>query len=217
MLAFQGALRTGADFYELDAHLTKDGVPVVLHDGDLKRTAGLEGKKVQDLTLAEVKELDAGSWKGSQFAGEKIPTLREALAWSKDKIDVMVELKSGNPGLAEKAVAIIQEVGMVKNVVLASFDESYIKTAKALEPSMRTLGLQSKMVEWEREDDSFADILGCAVSEEITEEMLRAVHMRGMQVWVWTVDKPEDMERLAKMGVDGIISNYPERLTGGAE
>ncbi len=217
MLAFQGALRTGADFYELDAHLTKDGVPVVLHDGDLKRTAGLEGKKVQDLTLAEVKELDAGSWKGSQFAGEKIPTLREALAWSKDKIDVMVELKSGNPGLAEKAVAIIQEVGMVKNVVLASFDESYIKTAKALEPSMRTLGLQSKMVEWEREDDSFADILGCAVSEEITEEMLRAVHMRGMQVWVWTVDKPEDMERLAKMGVDGIISNYPERLTGRAE
>ena len=216
MLAFQGALRTGADFYELDAHLTKDGVPVVLHDGDLKRTAGLEGKKVQDLTLAEVKELDAGSWKGSQFAGEKIPTLREALAWSKDKIDVMVELKSGNPGLAEKAVAIIQEVGMVKNVVLASFDESYIKTAKALEPSMRTLGLQSKMVEWEREDDSFADILGCAVSEEITEEMLRAVHMRGMQVWVWTVDKP-DMERLAKMGVDGIISNYPERLTGRAE
>ena len=217
MLAFQGALRTGADFYELDAHLTKDGVPVVLHDGDLKRPAGLEGKKVQDLTLAEVKELDAGSWKGSQFAGEKIPTLREALAWSKDKIDVMVELKSGNPGLAEKAVAIIQEVGMVKNVVLASFDESYIKTAKALEPSMRTLGLQSKMVEWEREDDSFADILGCAVSEEITEEMLRAVHMRGMQVWVWTVDKPEDMERLAKMGVDGIISNYPERLTGRAE
>lgn len=217
MLAFQGALRTGADFYELDAHLTKDGVPVVLHDGDLKRTAGLEGKKVQDLTLAEVKELDAGSWKGSQFAGEKIPTLREALAWSKDKIDVMVELKSGNPGLAEKAVAIIQEVGMVKNVVLASFDESYIKTAKALEPSMRTLGLQSKMVEWEREDDSYADILGCAVSEEITEEMLRAVHMRGMQVWVWTVDKPEDMERLAKMGVDGIISNYPERLTGRAE
>lgn len=82
---------------------------------------------------------------------------------------------------------------------------------------MRTLGLQSKMVEWEREDDSFADILGCAVSEEITEEMLRAVHMRGMQVWVWTVDKPEDMERLAKMGVDGIISNYPERLTGRAE
>lgn len=217
MLAFQGALRTGADFYELDAHLTKDGVPVVLHDGDLKRTAGLEGKKVQDLTLAEVKELDAGSWKGSQFAGEKIPTLREALAWSKDKIDVMVELKSGNPGLAEKAVAIIQEVGMVKNVVLASFEEDYIKTAKALEPSMRTLGLQSKMVEWEREDDSFADILGCAVSEEITEEMLRAVHMRGMQVWVWTVDKPEDMERLAKMGVDGIISNYPERLTGRAE
>lgn len=217
MLAFQGALRTGADFYELDAHLTKDGVPVVLHDGDLKRTAGLEGKKVQDLTLAEVKELDAGSWKGSQFAGEKIPTLREALAWSKDKIDVMVELKSGNPGLAEKAVAIIQEVGMVKNVVLASFEEGYIKTAKALEPSMRTLGLQSKMVEWEREDDSFADILGCAVSEEITEEMLRAVHMRGMQVWVWTVDKPEDMERLAKMGVDGIISNYPERLTGRAE
>ena len=217
MLAFQGALRTGADFYELDAHLTKDGVPVVLHDGDLKRTAGLEGKKVQDLTLAEVKELDAGSWMGSLFAGERIPTLREALAWSKDKIDVMVELKGGNPGLAEKSVAIIQELGMVKNVVLASFDEDYIKTAKALEPSMRTLGLQSKMVEWEREDDSFADILGCAVSEEITEEMLRAVHMRGMQVWVWTVDKPEDMERLAKMGVDGIISNYPERLTGRAE
>jgi glycerophosphoryl diester phosphodiesterase len=214
LIAFKGAIQTGADFFELDVHLTRDGVPVVLHDAELKRTAGLEGKKIQDLTLAEARELDAGAWKGDQFKGERIPTLKEALEAARGRINVMVELKSGNPGVAEKAVEVIQETDMVHNVIVASFSEEYIKTAREVEPQLRTLGLQSKMVEWEREDEAYADILGCSISEEITPELLRAVHMRGMQVWVWTVDNVEDMKRLAEMGVDGIISNYPERMTG---
>jgi len=213
MAAFKAAIPAGADFFELDAHLSREGIPVVLHDAELKRTAGLDAR-VQELALDEIRKLDAGAWKDARFKGEHIPTLEEALAFAKDKINVMVELKSGNPGLPDKAVEIIRRLGMGKQVVVASFDEQYIRRVKELDPGLRTLGLQSNAAEWEREDDAMADILGCSTGQPITAELLRAVHRRGMQVWVWTVDDPVKMGELAALGVDGIITNYPERITG---
>jgi len=213
MAAFRAAIPAGADFFELDAHLSADGVPVVLHDADLRRTAGVD-RRVQELSLEEIRRLDVGAWKDARFRGEPLPTLEEALGFAKDRINVMIELKSGNPGLPEKAVEIVRRLEMRRQVVVASFDEQYIRRVKELDPGLRTLGLQSGIQEWEREDEAMADILGCSTGQPITAELLRSVHKRGMLVWVWTVDDPAEMERLATLGVDGIITNYPERITG---
>lgn len=95
MAAFRLAHEMGSDWFELDCTLTRDGKVIVIHDGSLKRTAGLD-RPVAALTLAEVKELDAGSWKGAQFAGEPLPTLEESLAFAKGKLGVYIEIKNSD-------------------------------------------------------------------------------------------------------------------------
>ncbi|MBI1320793.1 MAG: hypothetical protein GC168_17855 [Candidatus Hydrogenedens sp.] len=93
LAAFELAAEQGAPWYELDCHLSKDGVAVVIHDGDLERTTGVVGQ-VRDKTLDELKTLDAGTWFSPDFAGERLPTLAEALAMAKGRIGVYVEIKN---------------------------------------------------------------------------------------------------------------------------
>lgn len=211
LVAFEAAIATGADFFELDVHLTRDGVPVVIHDADLKRTTGVE-KKVQDVTYDELRGLDAGSWKDARFEGEPIPTLRESLEMARDRISVMVELKSGNPGVADKAVELVRELGMERQVIIASFDEGYVRRVKELDCNLRTMGLRSELDEWE--ELAGVDVVGSSVGNPIEAEWIQSFHRRGMQLWIWTEDDPEEMELLAGMGVDGIITDYPEYITG---
>lgn len=93
LAAFEKAAEAGADWFELDCHLTHDGELAVMHDGNLKRTTGLD-RHVRAMTLAEVRQLDAGSWFGPEFAGERIPTLGEALDLARGRIGVYIEIKS---------------------------------------------------------------------------------------------------------------------------
>lgn len=96
LAAFAKALEMGADWFELDCHLTRDGQAAVLHDGDLKRVAGIE-RRVAAMTMAELKQVDAGSWFDPAFKGEPIPTLEESLDFAKGRIGVYLEVKSAAP------------------------------------------------------------------------------------------------------------------------
>lgn len=116
---------------ELDAQLTKDGHVVVLHDYTLDRTTNGSGP-IGEKTLKEVRTLDAGSWFGPEFAGEKIPTFEEVVEWAKGKIRLNVELKSGpypyfQPELAEKVVAILKKYDIVGETLVISFDHPLVR------------------------------------------------------------------------------------------
>lgn len=139
MAAFEKALEDGADAIELDVQLSKDGEYVVIHDSTLDRTTNGKGK-VSDYTLAELKELDAGSWFGPEFAGEKIPTLRESLTWAKGKINIDVEVKKtqATEQSSSGLMSVIEETGMKNQVAITSFDRDFVEETEASYPEIQT-------------------------------------------------------------------------------
>ena len=140
LAAFAGALDIGVDYIELDVQMTKDGQLVVFHDDDLKRITGAEGA-VRDYTLAELGALDAGSWFSSSFAGERIPTLEEALALiEQGQCGVYLELKDigETPGFEESVLAAAGQCGMTDRCVFASFRYDNLERLKELNPEILT-------------------------------------------------------------------------------
>jgi glycerophosphoryl diester phosphodiesterase len=218
LFAFQKAIDLKPDAFELDVHLSKDGQLIVIHDDTVDRTTNGKGKII-DLTLAELKQLDAGSWFDSKYAGERIPTLAEALDLAKDKIDVMVELKA--TGTPEKAVPLIEQFGIVDQVVIFSFNSELLKIAKSMNPNLSMLHLLWVKPE---EKDTFppetlitrtlsahANIIGMNWNG-VTSRLIEMAHKRGLGIRVYTVDEIADMQSMLEMGVDGIISNRIDRL-----
>jgi len=126
--------RSAADMFELDVLLSRDGCVVVIHDDTLDRTTDGEGE-VAAFTLAELKKLDAGSWFSEEFAGERIPTLEQALRLAKGRILVNVEIKTEavGDGIVAKALEIIDELDMKDNVVISSFDPKALSKARELD------------------------------------------------------------------------------------
>src|SRR5512136_2560745 len=114
LASFDLAVEMGVNVVETDVHLSKDGEVVLIHDHTVDRTTNGHGF-VKDLTLAELKWLDAGSWYDPKYAGERIPTLAELLTWAKDRVGVAIEIKNGPiyyPGIAEKTIRLLRDHGM---------------------------------------------------------------------------------------------------------
>ena len=126
LAAFRRAWQAGVECVELDVHLSRDGVPVIIHDSDTKRTTGKAGK-VADQTLAELRALDAGSWKSPAFAGEKIPTLAEALATIPSGRTMFVEIKTGVETVPAVAKVVREATPPGAKIALQSFDAAALK------------------------------------------------------------------------------------------
>ena len=139
MASFRAALEDGAKIFELDVSETSDLRSVVHHDDTLDRTTNGSGK-VSDHTFEEVRKLDAGSWFGPQFAGEKVPSLEEVLSWAKDKIHVDVEIKkhAATPEYADRLLEIIEEQGMAEQVTVTSFNAEFIENLERQKPGLDT-------------------------------------------------------------------------------
>ncbi len=138
--SFVIAAEMGVNVIETDVHLSKDGELVLIHDHTVQRTTDGHGY-VKDMTLAELKKLDAGSWYGARFAGERIPTLDELLAWARDRVAVAIEIKNGPiyyPGIAEKIIAALYCHDMTRRAILISFDHRVVREAKALASEVLT-------------------------------------------------------------------------------
>ena len=127
LAAFRKAIEAGSDMIELDIQLSKDGKIVVIHDETLERTTDGQGR-VADRTFPEIRKLDAGSWFGSQFSGEKIPTLQEVLELAKGKVLVNIEIKNPAHGqypiteLADQGLEAVKKAGMLNRVIFSSFN-----------------------------------------------------------------------------------------------
>ena len=217
LAAFQKAIEVGVDGVECDVHCTADGEVVVIHDHSLDRTTDSKGN-VRKMTLGEVKEADAGSWFDLQFAGERIPTLREALEVMKGKAVTVVEIKQ--EGIVDKVIKSIEDAGSVAEVVIISFHASALKDSQEINPRIPRSFLMGGKRAIEKRGDILkliqqATELGGGLdlaSKTVTPKLIKESHKRGVAVWAWTVDDEAEMEKLAEMGVDAITSNYPEKL-----
>nr|MBC7245729.1 glycerophosphodiester phosphodiesterase [Chloroflexota bacterium] len=216
--SFQKACEMGADGVELDIMLCADGEPVVIHDFSVERTTDGHGR-VRELTLAQLKALDAGSWFSPEFAGERIPTLREVVAWAGDDILLNIELKSTSirgDGLEEKVISIVREYRLEQHVVLSSFNPFALRRVKQLAPDLHTGLLYADDLPiylrraWLR-PMAHPDALHPHYAM-VTNDYLLWARRKGYRVNVWTPDPVSDWQYLIRQKVDMIITNCPDAL-----
>ena len=214
--AFELALAQKADAIELDVKLSADGHVIVIHDSSVDRTTNGHGK-VQNMTLAELKALDAGSFFSSQFAGERIPTLNEVFDAMGKRTFINIELKnhrSHGEDLVETVCMLVKKHQMQKYVRFSSFFPNALSKAHSYLPSVPRglLALHGFLGVWAR---SFGFNFGKydALHPNLrgfTQQEVTRVHRLKRRVHVYTVNKEEDMRRLYKWGVDGIFTDDPQ-------
>ena len=212
--AFQKAIECGAEYLELDVHQSKDGSIVVIHDASVDRT-GSNGKKgavaeMTDMELAAVKVGYADKF-GDQYKSEKIPTLREVLTRTKGKIKVCLEIKVYS--VEEAVLKIVREVGVQDEVIIFSFYYPVLAKIRKLDKTIPILYLinsaDATTIEYAGVIESKA--IGVGPKTTITKEYLDQAHASGIEVWKWTVDDEQEMEKLGGIGVDGLITNFPDK------
>ena len=208
--AIKKAIESGADYAEVDVQQTADGVVVLLHDGDLKRVAGVP-RKCEELSYDEIRKLDVGAWFAPAFAGERVPSLAEVIDISRGRIRLNIELKLdvSDGRLAAGVARVIGEHRFESDCLVTSFNRDALIDLKRHDPSLRT-GL---IVAYALGDVSRLEVEALSVrAEGLSDELIRAAHRVGQEVHVWTVNDARQMDRLIKRGVDNIITDDPDIL-----
>ncbi|WP_088009050.1 glycerophosphodiester phosphodiesterase [Indiicoccus explosivorum] len=201
---------------EIDINMTKDGIPVVFHDKDVDRTTNGTGA-VKDLTLAELKTLDAGSWFGPEFAGERVPTLEEVLALVQGEKHLYIELKQLGDlywGLELKTIELIKKFGLEDRCSLISFDHRSLQTCMKIAPEIRrTLVMVGSPLLLTEQVNEIGAAAVSMKSDYVDQLMVDSLVRNGTEIIVWTVDDPEEADRLAAFGGHvKFTSNHPDRL-----
>ena len=224
LAAFELALAQGADGIEFDVRLSADGEPVVIHDVRLNRTTSATGF-VQEYRARALKLLDAGSWFNERypaqargrFVRQRIPLLEEVLAWVRRRgCRALVEIKAGSevyPGIEAQILRAIRSTATAPLVTVISFDHAALRRLRELDADLslgvsfrrpifalaraKSLGAQMVAPHW-----AFA-----------SRPFIGRAHKAGLEVVVWTVNQPGAMRRKIADGVDGIITDYPARLS----
>ncbi|MFC9176705.1 glycerophosphodiester phosphodiesterase family protein [Streptomyces sp. NPDC057107] len=231
LAAVDAAKALSIDWVENDVQRTKDGVLVVLHDTDLKRTTDVEevfpGRApwaVKDFTAAEVAKLDAGSWFGQQFAGARVPTLTQFVdRLERNRQKLLLEIKSPTayPGIERDILRVLGQAGWLDRthvrdrLVVQSFGADSVKRVHALRPDITTgfLGtpavadLPSYAAFTDQINPSYATIGADYVA---AVQRLKGAHGKPLRVNTWTVNNAADAAKARAYGVDGIITNYPD-------
>jgi glycerophosphoryl diester phosphodiesterase len=223
LAAFRLALEMGADGAELDVQVSKDGEAVVMHNFTVDATTDGQGA-VRDKTLAELKELDAGSWFGdgltkSAFAGQRIPTLQEVIVEVGHQLLLNIELKTrvfGSGDLVAEVVRLIEDHNLIHRAIVSSINPFALRRVKRLNRRINTgllyfFDLPTHLV---RACLSFLAKPNALHPEKhlVTREYMAWAKEKGYRVNAWTVDDPAEMKRLISLGVDGIITNRPDVL-----
>ena len=218
------ALEMGVDYIEQDLQMTKDGELVVLHDATLDRTTNGSGP-VSSYTLEEIKQLDAGSWFDPRFAGQRVPSLREVFERYGTHVNYYIETKTPEsaPGMEEKLLALMDEfhlrAGAVTDwqVLIQSFSMDSLRLIRSMNPGLPLIQLIER--EWSSADirERLSGIREYAVGigparTSVDAALVGAAHAHGLVVHPYTVNETEEMNRLLDLGVDGMFTDYPDRL-----
>lgn len=208
--AFELAIENQADVIELDVRQTRDGKIIVMHDESLERTIGVD-KRVGDLTYEELLQYDAGIMFSEEFAGEKIPTLEEAILCIDGRADMNIELKpSGTDQNLEECVAeIVKAYDLYDHCVVTSLDYNAIRRIKQYDEEITTVYVMS-VAAGNFYNLEYADAFSIKYSY-ITTDMVKQAHKRGKGIYAWTVNSEEKIKDMMMMGVDSIITDNPYR------
>lgn len=217
LASYRKAIEAGADLAECDVYLTADRVPILLHDRTFKRTTGVDAKPA-DLTLAQVKKLDAGKWKSPEYVGEPVPTLEEALRLVQGKLRFVIEIKE--EGIVPEVFKAIESAGSSpQDVVIFSFSRQAVEVVGRAEPLIPAVWLLDRVpIGREKRLAVIADARRARVSgvgmslDRADPDFIRLAHESGLLTFVWTVNDPVDMRYLVRIGVDAIISDRPDVL-----
>ena len=230
LYTFRKAVKLGVDVLEMDVRSTKDRQLIILHDDTVSRTTNATGP-VQNYTLVDLKKLDAAHrWSpdnGQTFPlrskGVQIPTLSEVFkAFPQTKLNL--EIKEARSGTIQSLCRLIRDHQMTNNVVVASFDTDSLKEFRRLCPQVATsagaseaqlfFGLQKAYLEAAYSPDAQVLQVPEALGDLriVNRRFIDAAHARNMRVQVWSINDVTSMQRLLELGVDGIMTDYPQRL-----
>ncbi|WP_109831979.1 glycerophosphodiester phosphodiesterase [Reichenbachiella versicolor] len=241
LASFQKAIDLGADMIEIDVHYTKDGEVVVFHDEEVSRTTNGQGL-IHEFTLEEVKQLDAGSWFDPAYAGEEIPTLEETLDLIHGKLECIIDIKSKGhqyyDGFAARIIEIIEEKGAKDWCIVQAYDEQYLEdafTADSLilaskgsfhpdstiemkkimmgeeETHLLAFYINAKHFTDHRNMHEFYTTLNPHYTT-LSQRRIFRFKARGYKVFTYVVNEREDMLKMLSMGVDGIITDFPDKM-----
>ncbi|MFP3388865.1 glycerophosphodiester phosphodiesterase [Brevibacillus sp. SIMBA_040] len=208
----------GITAMEIDVQLSRDGVPVLIHDFTLERTTTGSGL-VMDHTLEELRGLDAGSWFGEEFSSERIPTLEEALLAVKGRLTLNIELKATSdmyPGIAEKVLELLAKYDMKQEVYITSFDHDLIRQVRQLDQEVVTglIVLGRPVLMLEQMEEAGATILSMGYPY-LTRELALAAMEKGYKVIAWTLDDSREIRTVMSWHADmQICTNHPDRMLG---
>ena len=222
--AFALAWLRGAECIEGDFHLLKDGTIACMHDGTAQRTCGVD-RKLADLTLAELKKLDCGSWKSPAWRYTRVPTLPEVLRTVPSNGEIFIELKCG-PAILDFLGEVFAASGLrPEQLTVIAFDEAVISGFKKRFPAHAAYWLTCNGLENSGGNPSFAytpdelveklktlgadgvDVLEDPARRPVSAAHIEALHNAGLVYNVWTVDDPAAVEALIRCGVDSITTN----------
>lgn len=228
LAAFALAVEQDASGIECDAHLTRDGHIVIMHDDTIDATTDGHGA-VSAMTLAELRMVSVRSRNGTPVHGEKIPVLQEVLdQFGSHDITLNIEIKpTSNADLAEAVATMVSAHPSSKDVLLSSFDRKAIAYLHQHYPQLRrallypNTAMEGVMARLARSTQwiTFAALLGCEAIHPywqlVTPRMITIAHNYSMRVNVWTLDDIKQAKALIGMGIDGIITNDPEKMMQG--
>jgi len=209
----RAALALDADAVEVDVHCTADRVPVLIHDATVDRTTDGSGA-VAALTLAQLRRLDAGVrvFEG-RFAGERIPTLAEALDFTRGRCLLVVEVKA--PGIEREVLSVLRPAA--DDVMVWSFLPEVVTRVRELVPTI-PCALLAPALEGRPPEALFRTALQAGQQAvalhhaSVDAELVHRAARRGLSVFAWTADEPDEHRRLQQAGAAGIVTNYPDRL-----
>ncbi len=193
--AYKRAIEMGADFVELDVRLSKDGELIIMHDADVSRTTSGKGL-VKDLTMEELKDLDAGK-------GEKVPTLEEVLGLVKNKCGLVVEIKE--PGTQNDIIAKIEEHEL-DNTIVTSFFHGAVKKVQSNLMERGIIFVGEPVDVFRLAHDANASIIFPSY-RYMTEELVKNAKKHQLTVYPWAIDDERIFHKFARMGVEGIVTN----------
>lgn len=207
MSAFIGAKALGADWIELDVHETKDGEIVVIHDSNLKRTTGVD-KKTWKVNYEEIKDLDAGSFFSESYKEEKIPLLKDVILWAKEnnmKLNIEIKPTGHEKNLEESVIRLMKETDCLDFCVITSQHYEVLEKVKEIDKDIETVYVMS-LFYGSVEEFSKADHFSLEASL-VTKSLVNKIHNEGKQLYVWTINTKEEMEKMISFHVDNIVTD----------
>ena len=212
--AVEKAIVLGAAMAEIDIQQTADDKFAVFHDDLLDRTTNGAGP-LWEKTLAELQALDAGSWFGPEFAGERIPSLEEVLETTRGRLPLNIELKlhGHERQLVELVIRTLHDNNIEDHCLVTCFDHQVAVAVKQADGALTVGAILGRQQYADGIFNLPVDVLS-AEKSLVDSDFMTAARSAGKQVHVWTVNDPEEMNRLIGLGVDAVITNYPDRFPG---